>query len=86
MLIHLTRATGYSLWFERLLAELGFEVWIGDPAEIRTRRAKKQKTDSKDAQLLLKLPFITCPASQPAISPTTIHSRKLIIDASFCST
>ena len=26
-------ATGYSRWFERLLAELGFEVWIGDPAE-----------------------------------------------------
>ena len=48
-------ATGYSRWFERLLAELGFEVWIGDPAEIRTRRAKRQKTDSKDAQLLLKL-------------------------------
>jgi len=48
-------ATGYSRWFERLLAELDFEVWIGDPAEIRTRRAKKQKTDSKDAQLLLKL-------------------------------
>ena len=23
-------ATGYSRWFERLLAELGFEVWIGD--------------------------------------------------------
>jgi len=48
-------ATGYSRWFERLLAELGFDVWIGDPAEIRTRRAKKQKTDSKDAELLLKL-------------------------------
>jgi transposase len=40
-------ATVYSRWFERLLAELGFEVWIGDPAEIRTRRAKKQKTDSQ---------------------------------------
>jgi hypothetical protein len=23
-------ATGYSRWFERLLAELGFELWIGD--------------------------------------------------------
>jgi len=23
--------TGYSRWFEWLLAELGFEVWIGDP-------------------------------------------------------
>jgi transposase len=48
-------ATGYSRWFERLLAELGFEVWIGDPAEIKTRRVKKQKTDRQDAQLLLKL-------------------------------
>src|SRR5207253_8631694 len=48
-------ATGYSRWFERLLAELGFEVWICDPAEISTRRAKKQKTDRKDAELLLKL-------------------------------
>jgi len=48
-------ATGYSRWFERLLAELDFEVWIGDPAEIKTRRVKKQKTDRQDAQLLLKL-------------------------------
>jgi transposase len=48
-------ATGYSRWFERLLAELGFELWIGDPAEIKTRRVKKQKTDRKDAQLMLRL-------------------------------
>jgi transposase len=48
-------ATGYSRWFERLLAELGFELWIGDPAEIKSRRVKKQKTDRKDAQLLLRL-------------------------------
>ena len=48
-------ATGYARWFERLLAELGLELWIGDPAEIKTRRVKKQKTDRKDAELLLKL-------------------------------
>src|SRR4030088_1443000 len=48
-------ATGYSRWFERLLAELGFEVWIGDPAEIKAKRVKKQKTDRQDAQLLLNL-------------------------------
>jgi transposase len=30
-------ATGYSRWFERLLAELGFEVWMGDPAEIKAK-------------------------------------------------
>ena len=48
-------ATGYARWFERLLAELGIELWIGDAAEIRTLRVRKQKTDRHDAQLLLKL-------------------------------
>jgi len=48
-------ATGYSRWFERLLAELGFEVWIGDAAKIEAKRIRKQKTDRQDAQLLLKL-------------------------------
>jgi transposase len=32
-------ATGYSRWFERLLAELGIEVWTGDAAEIRTKQS-----------------------------------------------
>ena len=31
-------ASGHALWFERLLAELTFELWIGDAAEIRTWR------------------------------------------------
>ncbi len=48
-------ATGYSRWFERLLAELGFELRIGDPAEIKAKRIKKQKTDRNDARLLLRL-------------------------------
>jgi len=48
-------ATGFARWFERLLAELGIELWIGDPAEIKTQRVRKQKTDRLDAQLLLKL-------------------------------
>ena len=48
-------ATGHARWFERLLAELGFELWIGDPAQIKAARVRKQKTDRQDAQLLLKL-------------------------------
>jgi hypothetical protein len=32
-----------------------FELWIGDAAEIRTKRVRKQKTDRQDAQLILKL-------------------------------
>jgi uncharacterized membrane protein len=44
-------ASGHARWFERLLAELQFELWIGDAAEIRTKRVRKQKTDRQDAQL-----------------------------------
>ena len=40
-------ATGFSRWFERLLAELGFELWIGDPAEIKAKRVKKRKYDQR---------------------------------------
>src|SRR5580693_6866711 len=46
-------ATGYSRWFERLLAELRFEVWMGDPAEIKAKRVKKQKFDREDARRIL---------------------------------
>ncbi len=48
-------ASGHARWFERLLGQLGIELWIGDAAEIRTRRVRKQKTDRQDAQLILKL-------------------------------
>jgi len=48
-------ASGHARWFERLLAELQFELWIGDAAEIRTKRVRKQKTDRQDAQLILQL-------------------------------
>jgi hypothetical protein len=48
-------ASGHARWFERLLAELNFELWMGDAAEIRTKRVRKQKTDRQDAQLILRL-------------------------------
>ena len=48
-------ASGHARWLERLLAELQFELWIGDAAEIRTKRVRKQKTDRQDAQLILRL-------------------------------
>lgn len=48
-------ATGHSRWFERMLAELKFELWIGDPAEIRAKRVRKQRNDRFDAQHILKL-------------------------------
>ena len=48
-------ATGQSRWFERLLAELHFELWIGDPAQIKAKRVRKKKNDREDARLLRKL-------------------------------
>jgi transposase len=48
-------ASGHARWFERLLSELKFELWIGDAAEIRTKRVRKQKTDRQDAELILQL-------------------------------
>src|SRR3989441_11003593 len=48
-------ATGSTCWFERLMTDLGFELWIGDPVQIRRQRVRKQKTDRRDAHLLLKL-------------------------------
>src|SRR5579864_5689345 len=37
-------ASGHARWFERLLAELNFELWIGNAAKIRAKRVRKQKT------------------------------------------
>jgi len=48
-------ASGHARWLERLLAELQFELWIGDAAEIQTKRGRKQKTDRHHAQLILQL-------------------------------
>ena len=48
-------ASGHARWFERLLAELNFELKIGDASEIRRKRGRKQKTDRQDAQHILSL-------------------------------
>ena len=48
-------ASGHARWFERLLGELQFELWIGDAAAIHAKRVRKQKTDRQDAQLILRL-------------------------------
>ena len=48
-------ASLHARWFERLLSELKFELWIGDAAEIATKRVRKQKTDRQDAELILQL-------------------------------
>ncbi len=48
-------ACGHYPWFERLLAELGIELWLGDAARIRAGVVRKQKTDRRDAEQLMRL-------------------------------
>jgi len=48
-------ATGGTRWFERLLADCGIELWLGPPGKIRAAAPRKQKTDRRDAELLLDL-------------------------------
>jgi hypothetical protein len=56
--------TGPIRWFERLLAELGHELWIGDAAKIRASEVRKQKTGECDTRVILDLsPGATCSGS-----------------------
>src|SRR5215467_8845033 len=48
-------ACGYTQWFERLLGELGHELWLGDAAQIRASVVRRPKTDRRDAEHLLEL-------------------------------
>src|SRR3989338_1467893 len=50
-----TASPGYTRWFERMLAEQGHELWVGDAATIRAAMVRKQKTDSHDARPILDL-------------------------------
>lgn len=48
-------ASGYTQWFERLLEELGHELWVGDAAAIRASAVRRQKNDERDAAHILEL-------------------------------
>src|SRR5262245_23223527 len=48
-------SSGYAAWFEELLEELGYEIWIGHALAIRTYARRRQKNDRRDAELILDL-------------------------------
>jgi hypothetical protein len=60
-------SSGYSLWFEELLEELGHELWVGDPGRIR-----KQATSQGVAEAL----------PSPAFA-STLRSNKRQVKHSF---
>ena len=78
-------ACGNSGWFERLLQELGHELVIGDAARIRAAEVRKQKTDRRDADLLLGLlergefPAIWVPSPEERdLRQLLLHRHKLV--------
>jgi transposase len=78
-------AVGNALWFERRLAELGHELWIGDAARIRAAMVRQQKTDVRDAAHLLELmvhgrfPRIWTPSpSDRDLRQLLLHRHKLV--------
>ena len=76
---------GNSQWFVELLEKLGHEVWIGDAAQIRASYVRKQKTDKRDAEHILKLliegrfPRLWVPdAGVRDLRQLLIHRHKLV--------
>lgn len=47
--------SGYARWFETMLFELGYEVWVGDATEIKRLAKRRQKNDRRDAEHILDL-------------------------------
>ena len=77
--------SGQSQWFERLLAELGHELWIGDAKAIRAAATRKQKTDRRDALLVLQMlvenrfPRIWVPTVEERdVRQLLLHRSKLV--------
>jgi len=78
-------ACGNTLWFERLLDQYGHTLWIGDAGKIRTLEVRKQKTDRRDAELLLRLliedrfPRLWIPSlEQRDLRQLVLHRHKLV--------
>lgn len=78
-------AVGNTLWFERLLAELGHELWVGDAARIRAMAVREQKTNERDAAHMLELmlqdrfPRIWVPSpAERDLRQLLLHRHKLV--------
>ena len=78
-------ATFPALWFERLLGELGHELWVGDAARIRASEVRYQKYDPRDAENILDLlytgrfPRIWIPSPEERdLRQLLVHRLKLV--------
>src|SRR5215831_2569618 len=48
-------SSGYAAWFEELLEDLGYEIWIGHATAVRSFARRRQKNDRRDALKLAQL-------------------------------
>ena len=74
-------ACGHYPWFERLLAELGFELWLGDAGRIRAQEVRQQKTDRRDAEHLLQLQAGRAELEKLELLPYAAERRKHLLQA-----
>lgn len=78
-------ASGYSRWFERMLDEVGHEVWLGHATEIRRFANRRQKNDRRDAELILDLlvrgefPRVHRPSSESLEILRTLRYRNQLV-------
>jgi transposase len=68
-------AAGCLWWFEKLLAELGLKLNIGDPRMIRRVALSRHKNDFRDAETILDLLMRD---QFPAIVPRSEESREVL--------
>lgn len=78
-------STGNCQWFVEMATTAGHDVWVGDAAKIRACEVRQQKTDRRDAALILKLliegrfPRIWTPSGQEKdLRQLLIHRHKLV--------
>lgn len=78
-------STGNCQWFVEMSTTAGHQVWIGDAAKIRASEVRQQKTDKRDAALILKLlvegrfPRIWTPSwEEKDLRQLLIHRHKLV--------
>ena len=78
-------ATGSYGWFRRLMSELGHELVVGDATQIRASNPRRQKTDKRDAEHILRLlmedrfPAIwQPPAENEQLRQLLLHRSRLV--------
>lgn len=78
-------ATAYTVWFQQLAERLGHELVYGDAARLRAMMTRKQKTDRRDAEHLLRVylggqyPRVRIPSSQQRdLRQLLLHRHRVV--------